>query len=271
MPNSTPGTKFVLKRTWWFALPIFGLILFALISSLAMPGDDPAPMRRVRIVAAYPHDANAFTQGLAVEGDVLYEGTGHYAESTLRQVELRTGKTQKSMQLPAKYFGEGITIVGDRIYQITWKENTCFVYDKQTLQFIEALRYTGEGWGLTDDETHIYLSDGTSTIRVLDPKTFRTLRRIRVKLGRRSLDKLNELEFVDGEIYANIWYSDQIARIDPQSGEVLGWIDCSNLYPARQRPDREHVFNGIAYDQAAKRMFVTGKNWPQLFEIEVQE
>ena len=259
------------KKTWWIALPIVvGLLLFAVVT-LAMPGDAPLSVQSVTVVASYPHDAAAFTQGLVVDGGVLYEGTGHYGQSTLRRVELETGKVDKSMVLAGDYFGEGITLLGEQIFQLTWKEGVCFLYDKQTLKPTGTMRYSQEGWGLTNDGQYLYLSDGTSTIRVLDPKTLQTVRRIRVKQGRRLIDKLNELEFVEGEIYANIWYSDHIARIDPASGEVLGWIDCSQVYPAARRPDREHVLNGIAYDPVDGRLFVTGKNWPQLFEIQVQK
>lgn len=253
------------------ALPIVvGLLLIAIVS-LAMPGDDRIPIQTVTVVASYPHDAGAFTQGLVIDGGILYEGTGHYGQSTLRRVELETGRVEKSMSLASDYFGEGITLLGEQIFQLTWKEGVCFLYDKQTLAPTGTLRYSGEGWGLTNDGEHLYLSDGKSNIHVLDPKTLKPIRRIRVKQGRRLIDKLNELEFVEGEIYANIWYSDHIARIDPTSGEVLGWIDCSQVYPAARRPDREHVLNGIAYDSVTKRLFITGKNWPQLFEIQVQK
>ncbi len=271
MSDSASGAKFLSNRNWWIALPIVaGLLLFAVVS-LAMPGDAPIPVHAVTVVARYPHDSAAFTQGLVVEAGVIYEGTGHYGQSTLRRVDLETGVVDRSMSLSADYFGEGITLLGEQIFQLTWQEGVCFLYDKQTLAPAGTLRYSHEGWGLTNDGQHLYLSDGTSTIRVLDPKTLKPVRRIRVKQGRRLIDKLNELEFVDGEIYANIWYSDRIARIDPRSGDVLGWIDCSQLYPAASRPDREHVLNGIAYDKQTDRLFVTGKNWPHLFEIEVQK
>ncbi len=267
-----PGATTLLKKTWWLALPVVGLLIFAIVSS-AMPGDAPILTQRVKVLAIFPHDASAFTQGLVVEGNTLYEGTGHYGMSQLRRVDLTTGKADKRMQLDRKYFGEGITVLGDKIYQLTWMERVCFVYDKATLNSLGSLRYPDqfEGWGLTNDGKHLYLSDGTSTIRVLDPETFQQVRRIRVKQGRRALEKLNELEFVNGEIYANVWYEDRIARIDPDSGEVLGWIDCSNVFPANQRPNREHVLNGIAHDATSGKLYVTGKNWPQLYEIEIQK
>ncbi len=264
-----PGTKSLLNRTWWIALPVVGVLIVAIVA-IAMSGDDPIPVQTVTVVATYPHDAAAFTQGLVIEGDVLYEGTGHYGQSTLRRVDLQTGKVDKSMQLANTYFGEGVTLLGDQIFQLTWREGVCFVYDKQTLKPQATLRYLKEGWGLTNDGEHFYLSDGTDTIRVLDPKTFKQVRRIRVKQGNRSLEKLNELEFVNGEIYANVWYSDRIARINPDDGQVLGWIDCSAIYPANRRPDPEHVLNGIAFDSETGKLYVTGKNWPQLYEIEVQ-
>lgn len=271
MTDSASGAKLLSKRTWWIGLPIVAGLLLIAVVSLAMSGDAPIPVHAVTVVASFPHDRAAFTQGLAVEDGVLYEGTGHYGESTLRRVDLETGAVDKSMSLAADYFGEGITLMGEQIFQLTWQEGVCFLYDKQTLAPTGTLRYSHEGWGLTNDGQHLYLSDGTSTIRVLDPKTLKPVRRIRVKQGRRLIDKINELEFVDGEIYANIWYLDHIARIDPHSGEILGWIDCSQIYPASSRPDREHVLNGIAYDKKADRLFVTGKNWPQLFEIKVHK
>lgn len=270
MSDLQSGVPSLIKRTWWIVALFVGPLIFAIVS-VAMSGDAPLPIQTVRVVATFPHDANAFTQGLVVEGDVLYEGTGHYGQSTLRRVELSTGTVSKSMSLAGNFFGEGITILGEQIFQLTWREGVCFLYDKQTLKPTGTLRYNEEGWGLTNDGQHLYLSDGSSTIRVLDPKTFKQVRRIRVKQGRRLVDKLNELEYVNGEIWANVWYSDQIARIDPQSGEMLGWIDCSGVYPANRRPDREHVLNGIAFDASTGKIYITGKNWPQLYQIEVQK
>ncbi len=260
----------MLKKTWWLALPVVGMLIFAMVK-IALPGDAPIPIQKVNVLATYPHDPNAFTQGLVVEGHTLYEGTGHYGKSVLRRVDLTTGDADKTMQLDRKYFGEGITVLGDKIFQLTWMERVCFLYDKNTLEPLGSLRYPDqfEGWGLTTDGQVLYLSDGKDTIRVLDPNTFRQIRRIRVKQGRRPLTQLNELEFVNGEIYANVWYEDRIARIDPQSGELLGWIDCSNVFPANQRLNREHVLNGIAYDAETGKLYVTGKNWPKLYEIEI--
>lgn len=252
-----------------FSAPFIGLVMLATSCTSSLPGDEAVPTLSVRVVNTYPHDPAAFTQGLVVEGNTLYEGTGQYGNSALRKVDLESGKSEIILPLGKNYFGEGITAREDYIYQLTWKERVCIVYEKATLRAIGTLRYTGEGWGLTHDGESMYLSDGTSTIRVLDPKTFRVQRRIRVKEGRRNIDKLNELEFVDGHILANIWYSDRIAKIDPQTGAVVAWIDCRGVYPATSRPSREHVLNGIALDEESGRLFITGKNWPNLFEIEI--
>lgn len=258
------------KRYWWLALPLAAVASLAIVVGNASPETgDRVATRAVRVVAAYPHDPGAFSQGLVVEGETIYEGTGQYGASLLRKYDLTSGEIQGEVALEPKYFGEGITTFGDRIYQLTWKERVCLVYDKQSLKLLGGLPYAGEGWGLTDDGTWLYLSDGSSTLQVLDPRTLRVVKRLPVKDQGRRIDKLNELEFVNGEIYANVWYSDRIARIDPADGRVLGWIDCGSVYPIRQRPNREHVLNGIAYDAASDRLFITGKHWPQLFEIEV--
>ncbi len=269
MTDLASGAKPLSKRAWWIALPTVGGLLLIVVVSLAMSSDDRIPIQSATVVASYPHDAGAFTQGLVIDQGTLFEGTGQYGQSTLRRVDLETGRVEKSMSLASDYFGEGITLMGEQIFQLTWKEGVCFLYDKQTLAPTGTLRYVGDGWGLTNDGQHLYLSDGSSNIHVLDPKNLKRIRRIRVKQGRRAIDQLNELEFVEGEIYANIWHSDQIARIDPISGDVLGWIDCSQVYPVSSRQDREQVLNGIAYDSVAKRLFITGKNWPRLFEIQV--
>ena len=249
------------------ALAVLALILASCTPS-AEPADRP-PTKQVRVLNSFPHDPAAFTQGFAVEGNLLFEGTGQYGNSSIRRVELSTGKVLLQLRLKPDLFGEGVTILGDDLYQLSWKARTCFVYDKNTLQWKKSFGYTGEGWGITNDGEHLYMSDGTSTIRVIDPKTFRVVKRLRVKTGRRYLSKLNELEFIAGKIWANVWYDDRIAEIDPRTGKVTAWIDCRNVYPARQRPDREHVLNGIALDQDSGRIFVTGKNWPKVYEIEV--
>lgn len=257
-------------RRWMFAGGLVlcaGLLVFA--TATAFSRDIPLPVSGFRVIASYPHDPKAFSQGLAITAGQLYEGTGQYGASSLRKIDLATGRAEQVVPLHRDYFGEGIAILDGRLYQLTWKERLCVVYDVNTLQPVGSLRYTGQGWGLTTDGRELFMSDGSATLRVLDPQTFAVRRRIEVHQGRSHVDKLNELEYVNGEILANIWYSDRIARISPQSGEVLGWIDLSALYPQSQRGNREHVLNGIAYDVDAKRLFVTGKNWPKLYEIEI--
>ena len=229
------------------------------------------PISRVRIVNRFPHDPNAFTQGLVIADGQLYEGTGQYGRSTLRRVNIETGEVKQSLSLNREYFGEGICVHGDVIYQLTWKKRRVFLFDRKTFQFQTALRYAGEGWGITSDGTNLIMSDGSSRIRFMDPETFKEVRRITVLHGRRRVEDLNELEYVNGQIWANIWYNDSLARIDPVTGRVVGWIDMSNLWPQSQRPSRENVLNGIAYEEATGRILVTGKNWPQLFEVALIE
>lgn len=244
--------------------------LLVAVTATAFPRATSLPVTSVRIVNRFPHDADAFCQGLVVADGQLFEGTGLQGSSSLRQVQLETGQIQRIVPLAREYFGEGITVHQGRIYQITWQNRLAIVYDKESFAPVSSFRYSGEGWGLTTDGESLFMSDGTSTLRVLDPATFDVTRRLSVRAGSSKVDKLNELEYVNGEILANIWYSDRIARISPKTGDVLGWIDCSQLYPAKQRPSREHVLNGIAYDATNRRLFVTGKHWPRLFEIELQ-
>lgn len=277
LPASGPGVAGfrIGSKDCWILYPLSGLIFFAACAD-RLPGDQvgnqPAkgtPVHPVRVVNVFPHDPGAFSQGLVVEGETLYEGTGQYGNSTLRKVDLSTGKVLVAQPLNRNYFGEGIATLGDRIYQLTWKERVCIVYDKKTMQPLGVLNYQDEGWGLTNDEQNLYLSDGTSTLRVMDPSNLRVIRTLKVRDGRRYVDLLNELEFVEGYILANIWYEDRIAKIDPQTGQVVAWIDCSSVYPPSPRRDREHVLNGIAYDSQSQRLFITGKNWPNLYEIQI--
>lgn len=222
-----------------------------------------------RVVNAYPHDASAYTQGLVIDNGNLYEGTGREGTSTLRRVDLTSGKVLQQHAMDGRQFGEGITVMGDRIYQLTWKARTCYVYDRQTFRELNRFRYDGQGWGLTHNGKHLIMSDGSSGLRFIDPDTFKVVRTVWVRSGGRAITNLNELEYINGEIFANIWYKDVIARIDPETGNVNSWIDLTNLYPLRKRRDRECVLNGIAWDAENKRLFVTGKYWPKLYEIEV--
>ena len=221
------------------------------------------------IVSTYPHDNGAFTQGLVFKDDVIYEGTGLYGESSLRKVELETGRVLKSYDLPEQYFGEGITVFQDTIIQLTWKSKKGFVYDKNDFKLLRDFTYDTEGWGLTHDGERLIMSDGSSTLYFIDPDTFSIIRHIEVVHNDTPIDKLNELEYINGQIYANIWQTDYIAIIDPQSGMVSGWIDLSGLLSSQQYGEPVDVLNGIAYDAANNRLLVTGKLWPHLFEIKL--
>ncbi|MFC2029800.1 glutaminyl-peptide cyclotransferase [Chloroflexota bacterium] len=228
----------------------------------------PIPVFRYKVVNEYPHDQAAWTQGLVVENGVLYEGTGRYEHSSLRQVDLETGRVLKHLPLPSVYFGEGIAVFGERIYQLTWKSHTGFVYDRDTFELQQVFGYPTQGWGLTDDGQQLIMSDGTETLHYLHPDTLEEMGSVRVFAGDEPLPRLNELEYIDGEVYANVWTTDLIARIDPQSGQVTGWIDLSGIL-ARGEAEGHKVLNGIAYDAESDRLFVTGKFWPTLFEIEL--
>ncbi len=267
-----------MSRKTWMGLGLLGCVMLLGLVAFAFPKDRVPLLKPVKFVQAFAHDSGAFSQGLAIHDGQMFEGTGQYGNSSLRKVDFETGNVLAKVPLPKDYFGEGITLLNGKIYQLTWREKVCFVYDAETLKQVDTLQCTGrgwdpkqEGWGLANDGKYLYLSDGTPTIRVIDPVKFNVVRTIRVHLGARRIEKLNELEFVKGELLANIWYSDHIARISPKSGEVLGWLDASHLYPPEQRPDREHVLNGIAFDQATNKLYLTGKNWPQLFEVKLPE
>jgi len=239
------------------------------LSMLPMaPALAATPVQGYRLVNSYPHDPGAFTQGLFFHDGFLYEGTGLHGRSSIRKVEVETGRVVQAVELPEAFFGEGITIWGDRLIAITWQEQTAFVLDLKTFKLWRKFNYTGEGWGLTQNGRELIMSDGSAQLRFLDPLSFRELRRLRVTAGGKPVDQLNELEWVEGEIYANVWQSDRIARIDPKTGHVKAWIDLAGLLP--QRSGSDDVLNGIAYDAKKKRLFVTGKLWPRLFEIELK-
>ncbi len=222
-----------------------------------------------RVVNTYPHDRNAFTQGLAFENGALYEGTGLQGHSTLRRVELVSGDVLQKHKLPDQLFGEGVTIFGERIFQLTWESGVGFVYDRSSFELLEEFRYPTEGWGITHDRKHLIMSDGTSILRFWDPGTFEEIGRIEVYGEDGPVTRLNELECVQGEIYANVWQTDHIARIAPDTGEVIGWIDLAGILSPEDHSEPVDVLNGIAYDADTDRLFVTGKLWPQLFEIEL--
>ncbi|NUN12291.1 MAG: glutaminyl-peptide cyclotransferase [Myxococcales bacterium] len=224
-----------------------------------------------QIIATYPHDPDAFTQGLVYFEGYLYESTGRFKKSTLRRVRLDTGEILAQRKLDDSLFGEGITLWKDKIIQLTWQGGIGFVYDRNSFEPIGQFTYPGEGWGICADTHHLWMSDGSAVLRKLDPETFQELSRLPVRERDRPIARLNELEFIKNEIWANIWLTDDIVRIDPQTGSVTGRLTFSNLWPVNQRRSDEAVLNGIAYDAKGDRLFVTGKLWPKLFEIKIAE
>jgi len=230
---------------------------------------DVVTVYRYRVVETFPHDSQAFTQGLVFVNGILYEGTGLRGRSTLRRVELETGHILQVRDLQAQYFGEGVTIYDNNIIQLTWQSNIGFVYDKESFELLREFSYSTEGWGITYDGEHLIMSDGTSTLRFLDPNTFSEISRIEVYEGDNPVTRLNELEYIKGEIYANVWMTDNIARISPETGQVTGWIDLKGLLTPEDYKQPVDVLNGIAFDKKNERLFVTGKLWPKLFEIEL--
>ncbi len=238
---------------------------------------DKIPVYTYEIVNTFKHDSRAFTEGLFFHNGFLYESTGQESKSDLRKTELESGKIVQQFKLSPDSFGEGTTILDGKIYQLTWQQGRGFVYDAETFKPLREFTYQGEGWGLTNDGRNPIMSDGTHVIRVVDPETFKTIRTLVVlDESGKPLLKINELEFIKDEIWANVWHSEEIgkpnhiARIDPNSGKLLGWIDLSGISPDDVARDRENTLNGIAYDAAGDRIFVTGKNWKKLFEIKVK-
>lgn len=239
-------------------------------STASTLGQAPAQIG-YRIAATHPHDPGAYTQGLFFLDGHLYESTGQIGQSTIRRVNVEDGRVLQSVPIPPGMFGEGIVNWGDQIISVTWQDGTGFRWDRKTFRQLGTWRYPGEGWGLTQNGREIIMSDGTAQLRVLDPETLEEKRRITVTASGQPVDQLNELEWVDGEILANVWQTPRIARIDPATGNVTGWIDLSQLI--QQTPgatvEGDAVLNGIAYDQQRDRLFVTGKNWPRLYEIDL--
>src|SRR6202163_1090371 len=234
-----------------------------------LPANASLPNYRYTVVHTYPHDPLAFTQGLQYVDGFLYEGTGQNGQSSIRKVKLENGEVVQRRDIAAEYFGEGITVWKSELVQLTWKSGVAFVYDRQTFAPRGTFSYSGEGWGLTEDGVGLIMSDGTDSLRFLDPGTFAARRRLHVPAPGKAVRNLNELEFVKGEVFANVWMTDDVARIDPASGKVTGWIDLRGLLTGRERASAD-VHNGIAYDSAGDRLFVTGKWWPKLFEIRLQ-
>jgi glutamine cyclotransferase len=224
-----------------------------------------------KVIRTYPHDKDAFTQGLFYDNGELFEGTGQESGSTLREVELETGKVIRQHNLDDSLFGEGIALYRNRIYQVTWKSKVGFVYDKSDFKLINKIYYPTQGWGLTTMNDKIVMSDGSNVLYFYEPDMFTVISKIEVYDNEKKRDSLNELEYINGEIWANIWINDHIARIDPATGKVLGYINLKGILPPSDRDANTDVLNGIAYDKAGNRIFVTGKNWPKLFEIKVTE
>ncbi|UCD26555.1 MAG: glutaminyl-peptide cyclotransferase [Candidatus Bathyarchaeota archaeon] len=245
-------------------LAISGIVLVLLNDS---PVNPSTLLYTYDVVNVYPHDHNAFTQGLIFDNGVLYEGTGLYSQSTLRCVELETGKILRLYALPNQFFGEGITVFDDKVIQLTWRSNIGFVYDKLSFDLLREFWYPTEGWGITHNGSHLIMSDGTATLYFLDPDTFERVGQVEVH-DTGPVTELNELEYIQGEVYANIWKEKRIAIINPQNGQVTGWIDLSGIEDSENQ-DANNVLNGIAYDAEEDRLFVTGKRWSQLFEIKL--
>ena len=244
-------------------------LTFVLLVPCALGSSPASAADAYRVIHTYPHDPDAFTQGLVYVDGHLYESTGINGKSSLRMVDLETGHVLQEQPVESKYFAEGLTSWGSTLVQLTWETHLGLVYDRFSFRLLRTFSYAGEGWGLTQDGTFLILSDGTPTLKFLDPATFREARSLTVKDRGKPVSEINELEYVEGQVYANIWHSDRIARISPRTGKVLGWIDLSGLLPANERSSPEAVLNGIAWDAGHRRLFVTGKLWPKLFEIEV--
>ncbi len=259
----------------WLRIVLASLALYACGQSpaageqAAQPVPAPAPVWGFRVVATYPHDRSAFTQGLLYLDGELYESTGQIGHSTIRRVRLEDGEVLQSVDIPRGLFGEGLVNWGDQLINITWQDGVGYRWDRRTLRRLSEWRYRGEGWGLTQNGRDIIMSDGTPELRFLDPVTLQERRRIRVSDAGSPIARLNEIEWVNGEIFANVWMTPMIARINPDTGRVTGWIDLTALAAQRDGWRRDDVLNGIAYDPAGDRLFVTGKNWPRLYEIDL--
>jgi glutamine cyclotransferase len=235
-------------------------------SATTRPPGTPVDRLRVQVVERRPHDKTSFTEGLVLDGDTVYESSGLYGSSSLRVVDAQTGAVRRSVALPSAYFAEGLAKVGSRLVQLTWREHVALVYDIATMQVVERHAYDGEGWGLCDDNARLVMSDGTETLSFRDRDSFRLLGSVRVTLDGQPVKNLNELECVNGSVYANVWLTDQIMRIDPTTGAVTAVIDASGLLAANERGGPDDVLNGIAYDAAHDTFLLTGKHWPALFE-----
>ncbi len=245
------------------------LSFFFLVTGCLQHATDQKPRTQTpAILASVPHDITAFTQGLLIDGDVWLESTGRYGHSDLREVNRATGEVLRKSPLPRNLFGEGLALFEGKLYQLTWREGLCLVYDRETFQMTHHFRYEGEGWGLTNCEQWLYMTDGSDRIFVRNPENFQIARTIHVTDHKGPVRKLNELEWIEGEIWANIFMTHNIARIDPQTGRVLGYLQFDHLPLPGDEHDRQDVFNGIAYDPADQSIWVTGKKWSSIYQIE---
>lgn len=275
LPVRSPRAARFAFSSWLQALRLAACVILGLtiglsrdlVLSAADAGE--LPVSTVRVVARFPHDPNAFTQGLIIVDGELYEGTGRYGESSLRRVDLETGRVLEQVELPDRWFGEGITAWQDEIVQLTWRAGVGLRYERASLEPRGRFSIEGEGWGLTQDGRHWIMSDGSADLRFLDPADGRELRRLRVMDGEKTVDRLNELEYLHAEVWANLWYQDRLVRIDPSDGRVLGYIDLSKLWPTDVVRRSDQVLNGIAFDPGSGDLFVTGKRWPWLYQVEV--
>lgn len=268
----------LIDKNIWKTWGVFIWFFLIVIKANAQPYDsllsyfsqkEQIPRYQVQVIAVYPHDPQAFTEGLIYDNGFLYESTGLYGESSLRKVDLNTGEVIHLVKVEDQYFGEGLTLVDSTLIQLTWESKAAFLYDKNTLELEKAVCYPYEGWGITYDGNHLIVSDGSNLLRFLDPRNFCLIRELPVSSEEKPIEQLNELEYVDGKIYANVWHTDIIIIIDPQNGEVVGWIDLTSL--EEKRNTGEDVPNGIAYDAKDNRLFVTGKRWSHIYEIQIPD
>ncbi len=266
LPTSTPTSP-----TATLPVPTTAVPSAAITDTTVVSAPVSIPIYTYEVVAEFPHDPRAWTQGLDYVDGLMIEGTGRHGESSLRLVDLATGQVLKGLRLPKQYFGEGVTVLGDRVFQLTWKERTGFVYDRESFALLDVFAYPTEGWGLTHDGQRLIMSDGTANLYFLDPSTLQEIGRVEVRDASGPIALLNELEYVDGEVFANVWQTNWIVRIDPATGQVTGWIDLTGLLPPKTTGQPIDVLNGIAYDEATGRLFVTGKLWPSLFEIKLAD
>ena len=262
---------FLMMACLWGPCTVFSEVFLPGSSQLSPLMQSKAPIASIAVKNTYPHDPDAFTQGLLFHQGFFYESTGLLGKSTLARKDMKTGKVLQEVQLPRDFFGEGIVLLKDKIYQLTWQNETVLIYDARSLREIKKMKYSGEGWGLTSDGKYLLMSNGSSTVTFRDPESFKIVREIQVRDGDTPVGYLNELEFIRGEIWANIYMEDVIVRISPKNGRVTGWIDLSELRSYLARNARVDVINGIAYDEKANRIFLTGKFWPKIFEIQIKD